>query len=366
MTATMPTRKILTTTAAFLLAVFLVGRTALALDPPPSTSDQQRAWLTGNIVTDMQKSGVFTPDDFGKVGDIIRQLTDDQLALLCRYYFLTRSATLQDSAAYASQQLGETYTPTVTDLPVQTVACYDQITTLGTPCTYLAQVEYASVPGWCVASDVCVPPAYYAGGNYVGCCGYAGYGGVWAAPVYAAYYNPSSAFYGYYHARNWGVYYRRTVAAAARWSTGAGFAYYHGGHRGYGYNGHVAGHGAGYAYGNAGHLNAGHVNAAHVNAGHVNAAHVNAGHVNAGHVHAAHVNAAHANAAHANAWHANAAHAKTGHASAAHAHASHPAAPAAHAAHAQAHAAHPAAHAAHAQPHPQHVAQAHSGHGKHK
>ena len=46
--------------AACLLAVFLVAGTAFAIDQPPETAPQQRAWLLSHLVTDMQSVGSFT------------------------------------------------------------------------------------------------------------------------------------------------------------------------------------------------------------------------------------------------------------------------------------------------------------------
>ena len=43
-----------------------------------------------------------------KVPRIVSALTDDQVALLAQYYFLTRSKTEQDAYLYSLQQRGET------------------------------------------------------------------------------------------------------------------------------------------------------------------------------------------------------------------------------------------------------------------
>ena len=102
------TRKILTRTAAFLLAVFLMAGTALAIDQPPQEPEQQRAWLVGHLVTDMEALGTFDGNTLAKVPGIVNALTDDQVALLAQYYFLTRSKTEQDACLYAMQQQGYT------------------------------------------------------------------------------------------------------------------------------------------------------------------------------------------------------------------------------------------------------------------
>ena len=45
--------------AAFLLAVFLTAGSSLAVDQPPQEPEQQRAWLVGHVVTDMEALGTF-------------------------------------------------------------------------------------------------------------------------------------------------------------------------------------------------------------------------------------------------------------------------------------------------------------------
>ena len=48
----------------------------------------------------------------------------------------------------------------------QTVACYDQFAPMPQPVQYLAQICYASVPGWCCHARCFVPDWYYDNGCY--------------------------------------------------------------------------------------------------------------------------------------------------------------------------------------------------------
>ena len=98
------TRRMMTWAAAVLLGVFLAAGTALAIDQPPQGADQQRDWLVGHLVGDMQALGTFDGNTLAKLPGIVKGLTDDQVALLAQYYFLTRSKTEQDAAIYAMQQ----------------------------------------------------------------------------------------------------------------------------------------------------------------------------------------------------------------------------------------------------------------------
>ena len=92
---------------AVLLAVFLMAGTAFAIDQPPQEPEQQRAWLVGHLVTDMEALGTFDGNTLAKVPAIVNTLTDDHVALLAQYYFLTRSKTEQDASLYALQQQGD-------------------------------------------------------------------------------------------------------------------------------------------------------------------------------------------------------------------------------------------------------------------
>ena len=71
----------MTWAAAVLLAVFLAAGTALAIDQPPQGADQQRAWLVGHLVSDMEALGTFDGNTLAKVPGIVNGLTDDQVAL---------------------------------------------------------------------------------------------------------------------------------------------------------------------------------------------------------------------------------------------------------------------------------------------
>ena len=82
--------------------------TAFAIDQPPQDPQQQRAWLVGHLVTDMEALGTFDGNTLAKVPAIVNALTDDQVALLAQYYYLTRSKTEQDAYLYALQQQGYT------------------------------------------------------------------------------------------------------------------------------------------------------------------------------------------------------------------------------------------------------------------
>jgi hypothetical protein len=82
MTAASPTQMIaIKTLVAFLLATFLTTGRALAIDQPPQYPQQQRAWLIGHLVTDMDALGVFDGNALARVPSIINSLTDDQVAL---------------------------------------------------------------------------------------------------------------------------------------------------------------------------------------------------------------------------------------------------------------------------------------------
>ncbi len=100
-----PTSRILKTVFS-LAVVFLMAGTALAIDRPPQDPQQQRAWLVGHLVTDMEALGTFDGNTLAKVPGIVNALTDEQVALLAQYYFLTRSKTEQDASLYAMQQQG--------------------------------------------------------------------------------------------------------------------------------------------------------------------------------------------------------------------------------------------------------------------
>ena len=214
------------TTTAVLLAAFLMAGTAVAIDQPPQEPDQLRAWLVGHLVTDMEALGTFDGTTLAKVPSIVNALTDDQVALLSQYYFLTRSKTQQDAYLYSLQQQGNTdeqvnaakaeVADLLTTMNDQTVACYDQFAPMPEPVQYLAQICYASVPGWCCHARCYVPEWYYDNGSYVGPCFDAAYAGDWAGPVCNAYYDHGSGFYARYHNVDNTVYARRSIRMAHR------------------------------------------------------------------------------------------------------------------------------------------------------
>ena len=76
--------------ATVLVLACLTG-TCLATDQPPETAPQQRAWLLSRLVTDMQSVGSFTSDDIARTVTLVNSLTDDQVSLLARFYYLTRA-----------------------------------------------------------------------------------------------------------------------------------------------------------------------------------------------------------------------------------------------------------------------------------
>ena len=208
------------------MAVILMGGTALAIDQPPQDSQQQRAWLVGHLVTDMEALGTFDGNTLAKVPAIVNNLTDDQVALLAQYYFLTRSKTEQDASLYAMQQQGSTdeqvneakaqIADLLTAMNDQIMACYDQFASMPQPVPYLAQICYASVPGWCCHARCFVPDWYYDNGCFVGPCYNAACSGSWAVPVCNAYHDHGSHFYsGYYNVANT-VHIKRSTNLAHR------------------------------------------------------------------------------------------------------------------------------------------------------
>jgi hypothetical protein len=221
-----PIQKVLTGAAAVLLAVFLVAGTALAIDRPPQSSQQQRVWLVGHLVTDMEALGTFDGNSLAKVPGIVKALTDDQVALLAQYYFLTRSKTEQDASIYAMQQQGDTdeqvnaakaaIADLLTTMNDQIEACYADFSPMPEPVQYVADICYASVPGWCCDSGCYVPEWYYDNGCFVGPGFNAACSGPWATAVCNAYYNHGSRFYAAYHKVGKRFHVRRSVNLAQR------------------------------------------------------------------------------------------------------------------------------------------------------
>ena len=191
-----------------LVSVCLTG-TCLAMDQPPETASQQRAWLLSCLVTDMQGVGSFTSDDIARMVTLVNALTDDQVSLLARFYYLTRAKTEQDARLYAVQ-LGDTEEALaqaksqVADLLTrqqdQIEQTYSELATVNPGCETLCQVAYASVPGWCAYNRYAVPDWYYANGCYVGPVFSAGYCGAYAVPVYSTFYSRGSR-YNYWNSR---------------------------------------------------------------------------------------------------------------------------------------------------------------------
>ena len=140
---------------------------------------------------------------------IVDALTDDQVALLAQYYFLTRSKTEQDASLYAMQQQGYAdeqvnaakaeIADLLTAMNDQIVACYQQFMPMPQPVQFVSYIVYASVPGWCYHARCFVPEWYYDDGCFVGPCFNAAYAGIWGVPVCRAYCDHASRFYGRYH-----------------------------------------------------------------------------------------------------------------------------------------------------------------------
>jgi len=194
---------------AVILTTFLATAAAFAVDQPPQEPEQQRAWLVGHLVTDMEALGTFDGNTVAKVPGTVNALTDDQVVLLSQYYYLTRSKTEQDASLYAMQQQGYSdeqvnaakaeIADLLTAMNDQTVACYDEFVQMPQPVQYLSYVIYASVPGWCCHARCFIPEWYYENNCYVGPCFNAAYAGRWGVPVCRAYYDHEGRFYGRYH-----------------------------------------------------------------------------------------------------------------------------------------------------------------------
>ena len=196
--------------AAILFVLGLTG-TALAIDQPPETVPQQRAWLLSHLVTDMQSVGSFTSDDIARMVTLVNTLTDDQASLLAQYYYLTRAKTEQDARLYAVQQTESDETlaqakAEVADLLArlnnQIKQTYSELATISPGCQVLCQITYASVPGWCAYNQYAIPDWYYSDGCYVGPVYSTGYCGAYAVPVYRTFHDRSSR-YNYWNSRTY-------------------------------------------------------------------------------------------------------------------------------------------------------------------
>ena len=355
--------------AAVILTTALAAATAFAIDQPPQEPEQQRAWLVGHLVTDMEALGTFDGNALAKVPGIVNSLTDDQVALLAQYYYLTRSKTEQDAGIYALQQQGHAedqvnaakaeIADLLTTMNDQIVACYDQFVPMPEPVQYISYVIYASVPGWCCHARCFVPEWYFDNGCYVGPCFNAAYAGIWGVPVWRAYYDHGSHFYGRYHSVANTVYVNRSINVAHR---RADWFWHHGDWRSVVAHDRLL-HRSATGYRSppprmaAGHVG-GHSAPVHHSSEQFRAEQQ---HPNGNHNVVVHQQVAKPHVNHA---------ATTRHPEAQHqavkSHATHASAPHAHAAHVgHANAPRPQ-HSAHAHPHPEHVAQAHSGHARHK
>ena len=202
------------------------GRKSDAPDQPPADPGQQREWLRAHVLKDAESTGTFDSDATAKASSSLQELPDDQVALLCQYYMLTRSKTEQDAGLYALQQQGASeqqineakagVADLMSEMQSQGDACYSQVQTLGEPAQCLAQIVYASIPGWCVSTQCYVPAGYYSDGNFIGPWWNARYCGVYAPLVYHAYDDRTSHFYRAYHSVDDRVYRRHSVWAAHR------------------------------------------------------------------------------------------------------------------------------------------------------
>jgi len=198
----------------------LIG-TAFAIEQPPATASQQRAWLVGHLVTDMQNVGSFTSSDLARMTSLVNALTDQQASLLAQFYYLTREKTEQDTQLYdvgqsdtaaALAQAKAQAAGVLAQLQNQIQQLYSELASINSGCQTLCQVAYASVPGWCAYNQYAIPDAYYSNGCYVGPVYSANYCGAYAVPVYKVFYNHGSHY-------NWWsrkAYIHKKIAPIAR------------------------------------------------------------------------------------------------------------------------------------------------------
>ena len=59
---------------AVILTTLLATAAAFAIDQPPQDPEQQRAWLIGHVVTDMEALGTFDGNALAKVPSIVNAL----------------------------------------------------------------------------------------------------------------------------------------------------------------------------------------------------------------------------------------------------------------------------------------------------
>jgi hypothetical protein len=196
-------------TAALFLLVVLISGAAFAIDEPPPQPQQLRTWLVGHLLPDMEALGTFSGSDLANVPAVVNTMTDVQVAVLAQYYYLTRSKADQDAYFCTLHQSGYSdaevnvakaqVADVLTMINNQLAVCCNQLAVMPQPVQYVAQLVYASVPGWCCNSQRQVPEVYYNNGCFVGPCFNAVYAGVWAVPVCNAYFDHGSRFYARYH-----------------------------------------------------------------------------------------------------------------------------------------------------------------------
>ena len=203
-----PRRTSLKTATAILLALGMTG-TAPATDQPPPEPEQQRAWLVGHLVTDMQTTGAFRSDEIVATVGLVNALTDDQTRLLARFYYLTRAKVEEDARLYAMQQTDTEETlaeakAEVADLLArlqrQIWRAYRELAAMNPGCQTLCHIAYASIPGWCECHDYAIPDWYFGDGCYVGPVLSARYAGAYSVRAYGAYHDRGSR-YNYWNSR---------------------------------------------------------------------------------------------------------------------------------------------------------------------
>jgi hypothetical protein len=200
--------------AVALVCFFFVGAVAWAIDRPPAPRELQKAWLAGNLATDMQASGIFGPRDYQQASGFIRYLKPQEIQSLADLYYRTRSRAEQDvrrQQLLQAQVNPEQVSPgpaqpvppkPITAEPDQTPAQQEQakaereeldklcaqLASARKPVQSLSGLIYASLPGWCAKQyQGAVPSSYYANGLYVGPLSSAAYAGPYATAVYNVY-----------------------------------------------------------------------------------------------------------------------------------------------------------------------------------
>ena len=153
----------------------------------------------------MEALGTFDATALAKLPGTINAMSDDQVALVSQYYFLTRSKAEQDAYIYALEQQGSTAAQLaaanaqIADLMAtmnqEIAACYAQLAVLPQPVVYCTQVCYASVPGWCCHVGCFVPEWCFNNDCYVGPCLKLGWSGPWAGPICKVFFDHHSHFW---------------------------------------------------------------------------------------------------------------------------------------------------------------------------